>query len=70
MLPVTETVIRLKAKRRRYHNAANWPEGATNPNAGKAYHTPCNCSCWMGGNQHCHYGMNMQEIRARARYQD
>lgn len=62
---------RLKTKRGRYNNAAySWPEGATVRNVGKAYQTPCNCSCWMCGNQRLHCGMNMQEVRARARYQD
>jgi len=61
---------RLKAKRGRYNNAAySWPEGATLVNIGKAYHTPCNCSCWMCGHQRFHCGMNMQEVRARAKYQ-
>ncbi|ORJ18875.1 hypothetical protein BS639_22995 [Rouxiella silvae] len=62
---------RLKAKRCRYNNAGySWPEGATTLNVGKAYHTPCNCSCWMCGHQRYHLGMNIQEAKARAKHQD
>lgn len=62
---------RLKTKRGRYNNtAASWDGDATVANIGKVYHTPCRCSCWMCGHQRFYHGLNMQEIRARAKHQE
>lgn len=57
---------RMKANRR-----TDWNIGNGGPRAlGQHYRTPCNCSCWMCGHQRQGHGMNMQELRARARYTD
>lgn len=57
---------RLKRKRSHYFNA-----GDRSPVAiGSCYQTPCLCSCWMCGNQRKHFGMGMQELKARAKYTD
>ena len=57
---------RLKAVRKHYHNANR----LSPRHQGKAYHTPCLCSCWMCGHQREGHGPNMQEVRARLRYTD